>query len=98
VASAPEPEENGPIARIYIGAGRLNGLQPGDVVGAIAGESGIEGRRVGTIDIADKYTVVELPDAVLDRVVAALKRSGVKGRKVTVRRFVEPVKKGEKKG
>jgi hypothetical protein len=30
-------------------------------------------------------------------VVAALKRSGVKGRKVTVRRFVEPVKKVEKK-
>jgi ATP-dependent RNA helicase DeaD len=83
---------SGPTARVYVGAGRIAGIRPQDLVGAIANESGIEGRRIGAIEISDKYSIVELPEDVLDNVVAAMKKAMIKGRKVTIRRFIE---KGE---
>ena len=76
-------------ARIYVGAGRKWGIRPQDLVGAIAGESGIPGNQIGAIEIADKYSIVELPEGVLDQVVKAMRKSVIKGRKAVVRRFVE---------
>jgi ATP-dependent RNA helicase DeaD len=88
-----EPERpSGPTARVYVGAGRNSGVRPQDLVGAFANESGIEGRRIGAIEISDKYSIVELPEDALDNVVAAMKKAMIKGRKVTIRRFIE---KGE---
>jgi ATP-dependent RNA helicase DeaD len=85
----PSRAAGGATARIYVGAGRNSGLRPQDLVGAIANESGIQGNQIGAIEIADKYSIVELPEAVLEKVVETMKRSMIKGRKVTVRRFVE---------
>jgi ATP-dependent RNA helicase DeaD len=79
----------GPMARVYVGAGRKWGIRPQDLVGAIAGESGIQGNQIGAIEISDKYSIVELPEAVLEQVVQAMKKSVIKGRKAVVRRFVE---------
>jgi ATP-dependent RNA helicase DeaD len=79
----------GPTARIYVGAGRIAGVRPQDLVGAIAGESGIAGSSIGAIEITDKYSVVELPAEVIEDVLAAMQKSAIKGKKVTIRRFVE---------
>jgi ATP-dependent RNA helicase DeaD len=76
-------------ARIYVGAGRLAGLRPQDLVGAITGESGLEGRRIGAIEIADKYSTVELPEEAIEDVVRAMRKTAIRGEKVVVRRFVE---------
>jgi ATP-dependent RNA helicase DeaD len=86
-ASRRGPE--GQMSRIYVGAGRKSGIRPQDLVGAIAGESGIKGNQIGAIEISDKYSIVELPEPVLEQVVRAMHKSMIKGRKVTVRRFVE---------
>jgi ATP-dependent RNA helicase DeaD len=56
------------------------------VVGAIAGESRLSGREIGAIEIADRFTLVEVPDAAADEVIAALRRSSIKGQTPTVRR------------
>jgi ATP-dependent RNA helicase DeaD len=88
----PARAASGATARIYVGAGRNTGIRPQDLVGAIANESGIKGNQIGAIEIADKYSIVELPEGVLDQVVETMKKSMLKGRKVTVRRFIE---KGE---
>jgi ATP-dependent RNA helicase DeaD len=72
--------------RLFIGSGRSSGLRPQDLVGAITGEAGITGREIGTIEIADQFSLVDVAPGVADEVIAALRGSKIKGRKVTVRR------------
>jgi ATP-dependent RNA helicase DeaD len=60
-----------------------------DLVGAIAGESTVAGRDIGTIEISDRFCLVELPDRSANEVIAALRRTTVKGKKVTGRRAYE---------
>jgi ATP-dependent RNA helicase DeaD len=74
------------MTRLFIGAGRTAGIRPQDVVGAIAGESSLSGREIGAIEIADRFTLVEVPDSAADEVIAALRGSTIKGKKPTVRR------------
>ena len=82
----PRPKRTKGLARIYIGAGRKNNLRPTDLVGAIVNEAGIEAKEIGTIEIADKFSLVELPEERVDQVVKALRASTIKGKKLTVRR------------
>ncbi|MEX0746236.1 MAG: DEAD/DEAH box helicase [Phycisphaeraceae bacterium] len=77
------------MARIYVSAGRQAGVRAGDLVGAIAGESGISGKQIGGIDIADRFSIVELPEEVIEQVLRAMRRATIKGRKIQVRRFIE---------
>ncbi len=75
----------GDTARIYIGAGRRQGIRPKDLVGAIANESGLRGRDVGNIDITPNFSLVEVPRHAADEVIRALRSSTIKGRRTTVR-------------
>lgn len=77
------------MARIYVGAGKSAGVRPQDLVGAIAGESGISGKTIGTITVEDSFSVVELPKAVIKDVLIAMRKARIKGKKVGIRRFVE---------
>jgi ATP-dependent RNA helicase DeaD len=78
------------MARLRINAGRQAGILPGDLVGAIANEAGISSRAIGAIDIADRYSLVEVANEVADQVSKALRRSTLKGKKVTVQQLEEP--------
>ena len=69
-----------------MGTGRSSGVRPKDLVGAIAGKSHLTGRDIGAIEIADRFSLVEVPEAAADDVVAALRQVSIKGRKTTVRR------------
>jgi ATP-dependent RNA helicase DeaD len=82
------PALTGPTARIYIGAGRAQGVLPQNLVGAITAE-GITGNAIGSIEISDKYSVVELPDTLIEDALRVLKNSTIKGKKFVSRRFVE---------
>ena len=74
------------MTRLFIGAGRLAGLRPHDLVGAIAGESRLSGRDIGAIQIADRFSLVEVPESAVEEVIQALRGSTIKGKKATVRR------------
>jgi len=74
------------VARLFIGAGRMAKVRPSDLVGAIANEAGIDARAIGAIQIADRFSIVEVPEEIADDVVAALRASTIKGRQVLVRR------------
>jgi ATP-dependent RNA helicase DeaD len=74
------------MVRLYIGLGRKAGVRPADLVGAIAGEAGIPGRAIGAIDIADGFSLVEVPEDVAPAVIDALRATQIRGKKVTVRR------------
>ena len=77
---------SGPAARLFIGAGREAGIRPGDLVGAITGETGLTGKDVGSIEIHQRFALVEVPESAADEVVRALRATMIKGRKATVRR------------
>jgi ATP-dependent RNA helicase DeaD len=77
---------DGDTTRIFIGAGRMAGVRPGDLVGAIANEAGIESRAIGAIQIADRFSLVEVRAEVAGDVIRALRGTTIMGRKVTVRK------------
>lgn len=54
-----KPNESG-MVRLWMNLGNINNLRPGDVVGAIAGESGIPGNAIGEIDICKDHTYVDV--------------------------------------
>ncbi|APW59867.1 DEAD/DEAH box helicase [Paludisphaera borealis] len=76
----------GMMTRLFVGAGRAAGVRPQDLVGAITGEAGLTGRQVGDIDIADRFSLVEVPEDLAETVITALRNTRIKGRSVTVRR------------
>lgn len=71
--------------RLFVSAGRDSGIRPKDLVGAITGEAGIRGNEIGTIQISDKYSLVEVAEPVAHQVMQALKGSAIKGQKVKVK-------------
>jgi ATP-dependent RNA helicase DeaD len=74
------------VTRLFFGLGRRAGLRPQDLVGAIAGESGLSAREIGAIQITDRFSLVEVPESAADKVIAAMQRSTIRGRRPTVRR------------
>ena len=70
------------MARIYLDIGRDDGVRPADIVGAIANEAGVPGRAVGAIDLYERFSFVEVPQNLSDRVIKALKRTTIRGRKI----------------
>ena len=78
--------KGGATTRIYVGLGRVAGVRPQDLVGAITGEAGLTGRDIGQIEIADRFSLVEVSNDVADGVIRALRGTTIKGKKMTVRR------------
>lgn len=74
------------MARLFVNIGRNQNVNPGDILGAIAGESGIPGRVVGSIDMYDGYTFVEVPRRYSDQVLKAMENAKIKGKKVRIER------------
>ncbi len=70
------------MARLFINIGKNQNIKPGDILGAIAGESGMPGRMVGSIDMYDKYTFVEVPRENADAVLKAMKDVKIKGKNI----------------
>jgi ATP-dependent RNA helicase DeaD len=92
-ASAPEPptepaeaEASGPMTALFVGAGRSAGVRPGDLVGAITGEAHLTARQLGKITIGAHHSFVEIPESLVDRVIRAMQRTTLRGKKVEVRR------------
>jgi ATP-dependent RNA helicase DeaD len=78
--------------RLFVGTGRSSGVRPQDLVGVITGESHLSGRDIGAIEIADRFSLVEVPESAADDVVAALRQASVRGRRTTIRRERYPAR------
>ena len=74
------------MVRLYIGAGRQAGVRPGDLVGAITNEAGISNKDLGAIEIQDRFSLIEVPDELADDVIAAMKKTSLRGQRVSIRR------------
>jgi ATP-dependent RNA helicase DeaD len=85
-AGKGRPLSRGQMTRLFVGAGRTAGIRPGDLVGAITGEANVGSHLLGAIEIADRFSLVEVPQDMADQIVAALRASTLRGKRVPVRR------------
>jgi ATP-dependent RNA helicase DeaD len=80
LAADGEQPESG-MTRLQLGLGRQDGLRVGELVGLIANQCNISGRAIGTIDILDRSTFLEVPSAEADNVLRVLRDTPFKGRR-----------------
>lgn len=71
--------------RLYISAGKRDGVGPGDLVGAITGETGAEGGQIGRIEVRESYSLVDVDRSVAGRVMEELTGVRIRGREVVAR-------------
>ncbi len=70
------------MTRLFINIGKNQRVRPSDILGAIAGESGISGSHVGAIDLRDSYSFVDIDRKYAPTVLKAMKNVSLRGRKV----------------
>jgi ATP-dependent RNA helicase DbpA len=73
-----------PNRTLVIEGGKKDKVRPGDLLGALTGEAGIEGRFVGKIDIFDRQSYVAIDRQMADTAYERLKNGKIKGRKFPV--------------
>jgi ATP-dependent RNA helicase DeaD len=86
-AERPRPQRPERFGILHIGAGANAGIRPGDLVGAISGETGLESSLLGRIKIDDEESYVEVPESKMRDIVAALRATKIRGQKVPVAPF-----------
>ena len=73
------------MVRLFINVGKKDKITPANILGAIAGESGMPGRLVGAIDMMDNYTFVDVPAIHAEKVLKAMNDNVlIKGRRVNM--------------
>lgn len=80
-AAASVPES---WVRLFVSAGRVDEIGPRELLGALTGESGVDGKRVGRIDVRDKHSLVEVYESDARKVIAALNGTTLGGRSLRV--------------
>jgi len=71
--------------RLWMNLGEESGVVPIDIVNTIAGETGLPGKTVGTVDIRERHLFVDVASEHANAIIAKLNRSNVKGRKLRVK-------------
>jgi ATP-dependent RNA helicase DeaD len=69
--------------------GSVHGIKPGNIVGAIANESGIEGVHIGRVDIREDHSYVDLPEGMPKQIFKDLQKVRVAGRELRLSRVTE---------
>ena len=65
--------------RYYLGVGRRDHISPRDIVGAIAGESGMDSAEIGRIKLFDRFSTVELPEGLAPEIKLILEEMTIRG-------------------
>ena len=77
------------MERFRVEVGRAHGVRPGNLVGAIANEAGLESANIGQIAIFDEYSTVDLPAGMPREVFKVLGRAWVVGRQLRISKLNE---------
>ncbi|MBS9525186.1 DEAD/DEAH box helicase [Litoribacter ruber] len=85
---ARRSREKGPrdanMARLFLNLGKKDRIRPNDIVGAIAGETGVPGRSIGGIDIFDNFSFVDVPSKDAKHVIDVMNSNTIKGKAVNI--------------
>jgi ATP-dependent RNA helicase DeaD len=74
------------MVRLFMTIGRKDKIKVPDIVKSIAAEANIPHSKIGNIDVFDKFTFVEVPEDLADRVIRSVDDMVMKGRKVRVQK------------
>ena len=80
-----------------IEVGHTHGVQPGNIVGAIANEAGLDGRNIGHIDIHDDYSYVDLPAGMPEETFNNLQAVRVRGAELRISRVTSKPNPSERR-
>jgi ATP-dependent RNA helicase DeaD len=80
------PTQKG-MERYRIEVGYKHGLKPGDIVGAISNESGLESKFIGAINIDYDYALVDLPFGMPKSIFNLLKRTWIRSQKMSISKY-----------
>lgn len=79
--------QKGGKVKLEISAGRSSRLAPNFVLGALVDATGMPGKSFGKIDIYDKFTTVEVPEADTEHVLYSMTGTKINGQKITIKRY-----------
>lgn len=72
----------GKMVRLFLNIGKKQKVKPGDILGAIAGESGMPGKYAGSIDMYDRYTFIDVPHKYYKQILKSMKNKKIKGNRI----------------
>jgi len=84
-APSRTPESRGAMSRLFVNAGKADGMTPRDLVGSIANESGISSDQIGKIELRDTHSIVEISTPVAEAVANKMNGITVRGKRLTMR-------------
>ncbi len=86
----PRAQSAGSLMETFrIEVGSVHGIKPGNIVGAIANEAGIEGVHIGRVDIREDHSFVDLPEGMPKQIFKDLQKVRVVGRELRISRVSE---------
>jgi ATP-dependent RNA helicase DeaD len=91
----PKPSDEG-MELFRLEVGQVHGVQPGNIVGALANEALEDSSYIGRIEIYDDYSTVELPEGMPEDLLQVLKRVYVVGQPLQISRLADAEKQGKK--
>lgn len=72
------------MVRLFVNAGKKNQIRAKDIVGAFAGETGVPGKLIGSIEIYDDYTYVDVPYEYAKDIIEGMEGNKIKGKKINI--------------
>ncbi|MCR6684849.1 DEAD/DEAH box helicase [Pseudoxanthomonas sp.] len=87
---APKPPRAAPDAGMEtyrVEVGHVHGVKPGNIVGAIANEAGLESRYIGRIDIHEDHSILDLPEGMPQEIMSHLQKAWVVGQQLRISRW-----------
>ncbi|MES9831552.1 MAG: DEAD/DEAH box helicase [Candidatus Thiodiazotropha sp. DIVDIV] len=84
------------LERFRIEVGHDHEVKPGNIVGAIANEAGLDAEHIGHIDIQDSFSLVDLPTGMPEEIFSDLKKAWVCGQRLNISRLEQTEKRHKK--
>ena len=78
--------------------GRRHGVQPGNIVGAIAHEADLDGKQINGVDIREDHTLVRLPADLSPKIIAKLRRIKIRGQQLDIAKLPASALPGRERG
>ena len=85
------------MTRLFINAGRVDGLKEADVVRSIASNTSLSGRLIGSIELHANFSFVDVPEESVDEILSAMKGFRIRGRGVSFERASKKYRGGASK-
>lgn len=79
----------GKMVRLFINAGRMEQVQPRDVIDTLSANTSLPSRQIGAISIRDRFTLVDVPPEYVGEILGALKNESINGRRMKIRKADE---------